>query len=117
MIASSAAHAQSAGDARSPGSAGSASEPAPSAPAPDEQSAGSGSSSEPAPEPAPAPEEPKKKNKADKDWGESMQGDIVDDEQEPQLASRGMRFRWLFQTRYTQTYQPYNDLSHYDLST
>lgn len=113
VIAGSVAHAQSADDPNDTGSAGSASEPAPPPP-PDEHATGSGSASEPAP--PPPPDEPKK-SKADKDWGESMQGDIVDDEQEPQLASRGMRFRWLFQTRYTETYQPYNDTTHYDLST
>ena len=108
VIASASAHAQSADDASSTGSAGSGSDGSASEPA---------AAPEPAPPPAPPPEEPKKKKKADKDWGESMQGDIVDDEQEPQLASRGMRFRWLFQTRYTETYQPYNDTTHYDLST
>lgn len=109
VIASSIAHAQSADEGSDAGSNGSASEPV-----------GSGSAVEPAPEPAPPPppEEPKKKKKkADKEWDESMQGDIVDDEQEPELASRGMRFRWLFQTRYTETFQPYNDTTHYDLST
>ena len=121
LIASSVAHAQSADGAGSgggSGSDGSASEPTPAPPPPDEQAAGSGSGS--ASEPAPAIEAPKHKKtkkKSDEDWGDSMQGDIVDDEQEPELASRGMRFRWLFQTRYTETYQPYNDTSHYDLST
>ena len=114
VIASASAHAQSADDATGTGSNGSAAEPAPPPPPADEHPPDAGSASEP----APAPDEPnKKKSKADKDWGESMQGDIVDDEQEPQLASRGMRFRWLFQTRYTETYQPYNDTTHYDLST
>lgn len=112
VIASSSVHAQSADDASDAGSN------AGSALGSDAGSAGSGSASEAAPEPpSPPPEEPKKKKKKDNDWDETMQGDIVDDEQEPQLASRGMRFRWLFQTRYTETLQPYSDPTHYDLST
>jgi len=59
----------------------------------------------------------KKKHKHDEDGepaGGDIQNDIVDDEAEPEIASRGLRFRWLFQTRYTHVVPSVTDTMHDD---